>query len=159
MSRASRRSSGRGSTIQSNAGIEIVGLTDFTRALKVACEQAPKAMKEANYEVADLLVKAAKARARNEPGVAGKASRSLRASRTAAYASIRGGGGRYPYFYGAEFGSKRYGQFQSWRGNQWGGWNGGPGYFLHPAIRAEGPKAIEKYMEKIDALTAEAFPN
>lgn len=144
----------------SEGTIEIVGLADFNRALRNIDGGFAPQLKQANYDAAKALSDAAKAKARSmSHRTAAKAARSLRVSRSASYAAISAGGPRFPYFYGAEFGSKHYGQFQSWRGNQWNGWAGGPGYFLHPAIRKEGPKVLRDYMAKIDELTAQAFPD
>lgn len=139
-------------------GVRIDGLRAFQKALKAVGDKFPGELREANYDLASSVVERARLRALTVPGVAAKAAKSLRAARTANQASVTGGGARYPYFYGAEFGSKRYKQFQPWRGNQWSGWAGGPGYFLHPTLRDEAPALIEDYMRRIDALTSEAFP-
>ena|ERR1700740_47836 len=145
-------------TVGSEA-IYIEGLSDFNRALRAVDAEYPKAMRRAGYGLARGLVLAARAQATGMSIRTGsKAARSLRAGTTASNAYVQGGGARYPYFYGAEFGSKRYGQFQSWRGNQWGGWDGGPGYFLHPAIRKQGPALLRVYMAELDRLTDQAFP-
>jgi 3-hydroxy-3-methylglutaryl CoA synthase len=153
------RSSGRSKPITSTGGsVDIVGLADFTRACKAAANGAPEAMKQANYDVANKLVVSARAVAAGHSKLANKAAKSLRASRAAGYAAINAGGARYPFFYGAEFGAKQYKQFDSWRGNQWRGWDGGPGYFLHPTIRAKGRAAVDEYMKRLDELTAQAFP-
>lgn len=139
--------------------VRIDGLKAFAKALKVVDEKYPGALRDANYDLASQVVDHAQRRARGEPGVALKASKSLRASKQAAQATVAGGGARYPYFYGAEFGSKSYRQFQNWRGNQWNGWAGGPGYFLHPTIRDDAPELISAYMDHLDKLAAQAFPD
>lgn len=160
MPKPSLRSRGRAPIVSNGAAMYVEGLDDFTRGLRKMSDEFPNEMKQQNFKAADRLVKFAKARAMSQPGVAGKAAQSLRATRTASYASIRGGGVRYPYFYGAEFGAKRYAQFRSWRGNQFTGWSGGPGYFLHPTIRYEGPKIFQNYLNAIEELAAKtAFPN
>ncbi len=142
----------------SGGSIQIEGLRDFNRALKQVSDQYPKQVKDANYDLAREVATRAKTRAMGEGGSARKAAASLRASRSANASAVSGGGPRYPYFWGAEFGSKRYGQFKAWRGNQWGGWDGGPGYFLHPTIRNDARKLIDDYMKRLDELAAEAFP-
>ena len=143
----------------SNA-MRIEGLTDFYRALGEVDKQFPAELRKQGYDLARGLVLAARTKATTRSiRTPIKAARSLRAGTNRQDAYITGGGGRYPFFYGAEFGSKRYGQFEAWRGNQWKGWDGGPGYFLHPAIREKGPELLEKYWQSLDALTAKAFPD
>lgn len=139
--------------------VRIEGLTQFRQALKVAGDRFPEQMRAANFEAASKIVEFAKAEAETVSiRTPTKAAKSLRASKAVSYSSIRGGGPAFPYFYGAEFGAKRYHQFLPWRGNQWTGWDSGVGYFLHPAIRKEGRQVVADYMHKIDVLTRMAFP-
>lgn len=144
--------------------ISVEGLSDFSRALKQAGEQFPKELQKANVRVTRRIVVKAREIARAKPGRTGgrsvqaKAVASLRSGYGLTSAYIEGGGPSAPWFYGAEFGSKRYGQFDSWRGNQHTSWEGGPGYFLHPAIREEGPESIREYMETLDDILGKAFP-
>ncbi|MFD1083886.1 hypothetical protein [Micromonospora andamanensis] len=133
-------------------------MAGFAKALKAVDSRFPKELREANFDLAAELARRSRVRANSEPGVARKAARSLRAARQASAAVVVGGGPRYPYFWGAEFGAKQYRQFQTWRGNQWGGWSGGPGYFLHPTIRQDARALVDEYMKRLDELTAEAFP-
>jgi len=139
--------------------VRIEGLRDFYNALRRVSDEYPATLVRANYDLAKGLVDKSRARARGEPGVARKAARSLRASRSASAAIVSAGGARYPYFWGAEFGALRYRQFQTWRGNQWGAWSGGPGYFLHPTIRDHAVELIEDYLSKLDRLHSQAFPD
>lgn len=139
--------------------VQIEGLRSFQRALKIAGDQFPEEMKAANFEAASKIVEYAKAEAKTVSiRTPVKAAESLRASKAVSYSSIRGGGPAWPFFYGAEFGAKKYKQFLPWRGNQWTGWDSGVGYFLHPAIRKEGQQVIADYMVRVDALTRVAFP-
>lgn len=138
--------------------IRIEGLRDFYKALKRVSAEYPETLRKANYDLAKAVVVKSKERAKDEPGVARKAAKSLRASRAVDSATVSGGGARYPYFYGAEFGALKYRQFQTWRGNQWGGWEGGPGYFLHPTIRDHAAELISEYFDKLDDLHKQAFP-
>lgn len=135
---------------------EIVGLKAFQGDLKRLSAELPKAMRAINVRAANSIRDAAVAMAQGWGGVQAKASQSLRAVQSGAAASIRGGGGA-PYFYGAEFGSKQFHQFKPWRGNQWSGWGGGPGYFLHPTIRTKGPEVLEQYIADIEKLCARTF--
>ncbi|MDM4721845.1 hypothetical protein QTQ03_20425 [Micromonospora sp. WMMA1363] len=139
--------------------VRIEGLRDFVSALKAVDAQYPKAVRQANYDMAAELVARSKADAASVGGVARKAARSLRAARQANASVVTGGGARYPYFWGAEFGARQYRQFKPWRGNQYGGWSGGPGYFLHPTIRSEAERLLDGYMARLDALAGEAFPD
>lgn len=160
--------------------VKIEGLRDFREALKLVADEYPDAVKKANNDLATGLVKHAQKRGRSYGGVVAKGSRSLKATNAAAYSAILGGttGSKTDraVFFGAEFGGKRRTQgkkipvnargprklrsgFKPWRGNQWGGWSGGPGYFLHPTIREEGPAAIEEYKQRLLRLERRAFPD
>lgn len=139
--------------------VRVEGLRDFVKALKTVDAQYPKAVRQANFDLAAELVARAKSEADSVGGVARKAARSLRAARQTGASVVSGGGARHPYFWGAEFGSKQYRQFRAWRGNQYGGWSGGPGYFLHPTIRSESEKLIDAWVARLDALSRDAFPD
>jgi len=140
-------------------GVVIEGLRDFVKALEEVDKKYPEAVRKANYDVARQLIVAARAEARSVPnGVARKAARSLRAGRAADAATVTGGGPNYGFFFGAEFGAKKYRRFEPWRGNQWGGWSGGPGYFLHPTIREKANELVAEYVRTLDELYSKAFP-
>lgn len=141
-----------------NGSVEVLGLSDFVRDLRDVDDKYPKQVARANFDLATYLTIESKRTAAALGGVANKAAGSLRPSRAARFSAISGGGPRYPYFYGAEFGALRYRQFKVWRGNQWRGWAGGPGYFLQPTIRLKSAAGLEKYMERLDQIMAEAFP-
>ncbi|MFJ5997543.1 hypothetical protein [Streptomyces sp. NPDC092370] len=144
----------------------IEGLAQFSRALaRIGADGLRDEVKQANFEVADKLTDAAKTKAAGLTRQQRAAAESLRATKTQNYAAVRLGSARKPYALGAEFGAtRRTGTgriargFRPWRGNAFSGWSGGPGYFLHPAIREEGPELIEEYMRRIDEITQEAFP-
>lgn len=144
----------------------VEGLAQFTRALaRAGADGTKQEVKQANFDVADKLTQAAKAKAGGLSRQQAAAAQSLRATKTQNYAAVRLGSARKPYALGAEFGSKKLTRngriargFKPWRGNQFNGWAGGPGYFLHPAIREEGPTLIREYMNHIDRMMSEAFP-
>lgn len=159
---------------------EIEGLKDFVRALGEVADKYPKQVGKANYELATTVRKNAQSRARRWGGVVEKGSRSLREGRSQYNASILGGAAGSAsdraVFFGAEFGGLRKTRgkklpgggrgapkqkfcFRPWRGNQFGGWNGGPGYFLFPTIREDGPHLIEEYKEMLERLEDQAFPD
>lgn len=146
-------------------GANIEGLTQFTRTLAAAGERFPQEIKDANYDVADKLVMYAKEKASGLSRQQMAAARSLRATKTQNYAAVRMGSARVQYAFGAEFGARkrtRTGRiargFRLWRGNQFMSWNGGPGYFIHPSIREHGPELINEYMQAVDRIAGEAFP-
>jgi hypothetical protein len=147
-------------------GANVEGLAQFSRALaQIGADGLRDEVKAANYDVADKLAEAAKEKAVGLNRQQRAAALSLRATRTQNYAAVRLGSARVPYALGAEFGAikrTRKGKiargFRPWRGNQFSGWGGGPGYFLHPTIREKGPELINDYMTHIDRIMSEAFP-
>jgi hypothetical protein len=139
------------------AEFEIHGLRQFSRALKNLGGEIPRSLRDYNVKAAEAVVEVGKEYARSPQQA--KAAESLRASRSASYVAILlGDNNRYAFARGAEWGARRYKQFPPWRGNQWMSWGGGPGYFLHPAIRTVGSTVLEEYWQSIRALRAEAFP-
>lgn len=138
---------------------EVGGLSDFARALKSLADTYPKELQQITYGLGRDLVLSARTKAAQDSRLSAKAAQSLRASRSTTSVTVSGGGARAPYFYGAEFGSYRYKQFKTWRGNQFSGWSGGPGYFLHPAIRESGATIFHRYMDALDAISDRAFPD
>jgi hypothetical protein len=151
---------------QSGYAADVEGLAQFSRALaRIGDGHLRDGVKQANFKIADKLVDFAKSNASGMNRQQTKAAESLRATNTANYAAIRLGSARTPYALGAEFGAKKRTHrgriargFRPWRGNQWSGWAGGPGYFLHPAIREHAPELLDEYMQEIDRITQEAFP-
>jgi septal ring factor EnvC (AmiA/AmiB activator) len=151
---------------QDGYAANVEGLAQFSRALaRIGADDMKQEVKQANFDIADKLADAAKTKAAGVNRQARSAAQSLRATKTQNYAAIRMGSARKPYALGAEFGTLKKTErgnyiagFGRWRGNQWGGWSGGPGYFLHPAIRAKAPELLDEYMNKIESLMQEAFP-
>ncbi len=144
----------------------IEGLSQFTRALaRAGADGMRQEVKDANFQVADKLADAAKAKAAGLTRQQQSAAASLRATKTQNYSALRLGSARKAYALGAEFGAEKRTRsgaiargFQPWRGNAFSGWSGGPGYFLHPTIREKGEELIAEYRQNIDRLMAEAFP-
>ena len=133
--------------------IAVEGLDELRRELKKLDDAGlTKELKDANYKVASLVVDASKARANSR--LERKAALSLSAGRQAARAQVAGGGPRAPFFGGAEFGARKYPQFQPWRGN-----GITAGYFLFPAIRAETDRIVDLYGDEIQRITSAAFPD
>lgn len=147
-------------SVRTGAGFQVQGLKPFLRELKAVGEEYPAAIKQANFDAASTVVSLARTRA-GAVGVlqARRNAQSLRASRSGFAAIVSGGGPRYPTFWGAEFGAKQWPQFKPWRGNRFGGWEGGPGYFLHPTIRDHGAKVLDDYVKALKKLESQAFPD
>lgn len=138
--------------------VRLEGLSDFTRALRVVDKAYPGEVRQANFDLARGIRDGSRRRAstRLEKRVA---KQGLKATRSVREAAVVLGGPRSPEAFGAEFGAKRYRQFRAWRGNRWGGWAGGPGYFLHPTIRQDGASLLDAYFETLNALSDKAFPD
>ena len=138
--------------------VRIEGLRDLTRDLSKAGGKVSKAMPEANQRVAhDLVVKPARSKASGQPGASGKlAQTGIRAARRARAAVVVIGGTKSSeWALGAEFGSKRYRQFQPFRGNQW---EGLPGYVVQPTIRENKPRIEAEYLDTVyDTVRKAAF--
>lgn len=141
--------------------LRVEGLDEFRTDLRTAQADYPEAVRLAGYELAKSITTRAKLRAAARGGVARKAAvSSLRAYRTSRGGAVAAGGARAPFFWGAEFGAKQYRRFDSWRGNQWGGWSGGPGYFLNPTIREDARALLRGYIETLDErVHSQAFPD
>lgn len=137
---------------------EIEGLREFRIALKALGVGLPDSLRDYNVKAAEAVVERGRAKATRPQQ--NKAAQSLRASRSGQAVGIMlGDNGAYAFARGAEFGARRYRQFPPWRGNQWMSWGGGPGYFLHPAIREVGETVLDDYWNSIRTLRKRAFPN
>lgn len=140
----------------------IEGLREFQRALARISAELPKSLRDFNVIAAEDIIRIAKEKAHDSPSPrqAIFATKSLRAWKTSGYAGISlGDNRRFAFARGTEWGARQYKQFPAWRGNQWMSWGGGPGYYLHPAIREEGPQVLMKYWESIRWLRDQAFPD
>jgi septal ring factor EnvC (AmiA/AmiB activator) len=136
----------------------IEGLSQFQRELKKLSGALPTSLRKLNEEAANKIVDTGREKARRPQQA--KAAESLRASRSANYVAVLlGDSSKYEFALGSEFGARRYKQFPPWRGNQWQSWGGGPGYFLHPAIREVGTTILDDYWDSIRGLARRAFPD
>jgi hypothetical protein len=137
----------------------IQGLRQFQQELAKLGDSLPVSLREYNVRAATEIITDAKAKANAYAPQQGKAAKSLRASRSASsVAVLLGDNRRYAFAMGSEFGARQYKQFPPWRGNQWTGWEPGPGYYLHPAIRDVGAHVVDELWESIRALAYRAFP-
>lgn len=140
--------------------VEVQNLNRLRAALRRAGPGLVEQVKATNYAVANTVAQSARTMASSQGGAAAKTAPSIRALKTSAASKVSLGGSRYPYAYGAEFGSLRYKQFKSWRGNQWSAWgNSGVGYFLHPTIRAQREQIMKTYGDSIEQIMLAAFPS
>lgn len=138
--------------------MEVIGLRKFRADLKKISADLPDTLRTFNIYAAERIVTAAKSRAKTRQQA--KAAKSLRAGKSGTEVSVRlGNNTTYAFARGAEWGARKYKQFPPWRGNQWRSWGGGPGYFLHPAIREVGDTVLEEYWESVRALRKRAFPD
>ena len=147
--------------------VKVAGLSELRKELKRLDEATLiDELKDANYEVAELVRKEAVGRASTK--MEQRAADSLKSARQAARAQLSGGGAKVPYFGGAEFGAMRnqtrtgpsgrtyqgYNQFQEWRGN-----GSDAGYFLYPAIRDLSEPIVNIYGDYLEQITKKAFPD
>lgn len=142
--------------------VQVHGLRDLQRGLAAASPELRRLLGKANKKIAEDLV-AAPARRLAEQlggGHVRLARRSVISARgTSRSARVALNAGRVPDAFGQEFGAKQFPQFQPWRGNQWNpDTDRGPGYVLHPTIRAARPRIIEEYADRLMDAMAAAFP-
>lgn len=128
-------------------GVKVTGLVELNKALKALGPEVQKELKAANFEVGDMVAGDARSIALGLGGVAAKVAPSIKATKTAVGAAVSFGGAAYPFAGGAEFGSLRFKQFKTWRGN-----GSDAGYFLYPAIRQDADQIETTYVERIDDI-------
>lgn len=135
--------------------VQVPGLRAFAAELRGIDPDFQAQLKAANLAAAQIVAKAAIAKAGSVSRQAAFAARSLRAVGYQREGSIRIGGktpqGRAAL--GAEFGSLRYGQFMPWLGN-----GTDAGYFLWPSIRISADLVTKEYSDQFDRIARRAFP-
>lgn len=159
-------------------GVYVRGLNEFRRELnRVEKQGGPDGrnlLKAANYKVASYVSTKAKQRASTVGPMQARAASTLKAGQAQSKATITGGIS-IPYFYGAEFGSKRNIERRArrpagwagagpWRGyNQFLPWkqpgSGRAGYFLFPTMRAESKAIVDMYATELDDIMRDVFPD
>jgi hypothetical protein len=145
--------------------LKVAGLTELRKELKKL--DLVDDLKDANLDVAQVVVTAAQAKAAGQGPMQRTAAATLKPSRQAARAAVTGGSNSLPFFAGAEFGAGQdvprntargtvmgWNQFDVWRGS-----GDGAGYFLYPAIRDKTDEIVEMYGDAIEKITAGAFPD
>lgn len=154
--------------VDKGASVKVAGLDELRKELKKLDDAGLiDGLKDANYEVAAMVVTRARTKAAALGRMEARAAASLKASHAAARAQISGGGAKVPFFGGAEFGAAQSQIRNTTRGlmlgwNQfepWTGANSGSGRFLYPTIRANADEIVDLYFEALGKLTAAAFPD
>ena len=135
--------------------IRVEGLAQFQRELRRVSNDFPRELRLANLEAAEVVAKAARAKAQALGGVARKSAPSIKATAEQRRAKVSFGGPKFPFALGAEFGggsrpSTR--QFKAWRGN-----DSGAGYFVFPEIRRTKDAFLEVYEKGLFDLIERAF--
>lgn len=148
--------------------VRVDGLDDLRRELRRLDDAGlSDRLKDANYRVSEIVVRRAQARAAALGRMQQKAADTLRPARQAARAVVTLGRASVPFALGAEFGAwqgirqpgrnrGRVGlnQFDPWRGR-----STGAGYFLWPGIRDSADDIRDAYLEELDRITSDAFPD
>lgn len=138
------------------AGIQVTGLKELRRELKLLEGNFPRELQKTNKFVAESVIvpdARAAAEARTNPRVGRAVVNSIRATATQTRSQVAVGGAKVPWALGHEFGGKRFKQFPRWRGNKQGS-----GYFLYPTVRAKMGEIVNTYDELVGNLTMRAFP-
>jgi len=143
--------------------IEVEGLDEFRKALKEAEGKWGPELGRAHKEVGELVVTESRSAATAQGSLRAKAAESLRASARQTGVSVTLGGPRAQYAVGAEFGGGSHGAGNpTSRGGyttQFGPFKGHDGYFVFPTIRARMSAIESKFLEVIDRVAKQAFPN
>lgn len=121
--------------------------------LKQIDESAPKLLAKVNRKIATYVVGLARGKAAELGGVFKKSAPAVTASGSGSAVAVFLKKTSRPYAFGAEFGSKRYKQFDAWRGNNRdNAFDGGPGYFLFPSIRDHKSEIEQKWKEATEEM-------
>lgn len=126
--------------------IKIAGLAELNRALRSISNEAPKQLRLAGNEAAQIVVDWAAARI---PVKTGRARAALRASSTRTESRVQGGNARVPYYpwldFGGRVGRKKSIQRQFLKG----------GRFIFPGLAAN-REQVEALLEQALVKAAEA---
>lgn len=99
----------RGSKSKPIVDVQVQGLSEFTRSVRKAADSGASlaALKKANERVAEEIIKGARARAASLGKMERKAAQSMSPSTRADGVYVIGGGPKFPFFGGANFGAYR----------------------------------------------------
>lgn len=131
---------------------EVEGFSQMSKALKKTSLGGD--VRKALKDTSNVVVNEARSRLQSDAvGPSRRSAAMYSASATQRGASVKmNPGSRFPWAWGLEFGSKRYRQFEPWRGNQWVRIGDGPGYYLQPAIREKKDEAIRLLDQRLSLL-------
>jgi len=137
-------------------GLHISNLNAALRALSRIDKNLSGELRDASTEIADHVLTAARSRAQGRRAQAVAGSMRVRRDRIPSIAA----GGSVPVqltgrsvpagavFWGTEFGGTYQTQFEPHRGRS--------GYFLYPAVRAEGGWITDTYLDALDVVLSKA---
>jgi hypothetical protein len=91
---------------EETVAIRVDGLKQLNKSLRALSADAPKALRLAGNEAADLIVKTARPKVPNGPGKNGHAAASVKAASTRTAARVKAGGPKFPYFPWLDFGGR-----------------------------------------------------
>jgi hypothetical protein len=95
--------------------IRIDGLKELQRALKTVSKDAPKALRLAGNDAANLVVNDARPRVPIGPAQGGHAVSSIKAASTRTQTRVQEGGNRFPYMPWLDFGGMGGRDKKNWR--------------------------------------------
>jgi hypothetical protein len=133
--------------------LEVRGLKELRRELKLAGAQFPRELGKAHKAAAEVVAKEGRAKASSAGGVVAKAGPGITSSAAQTAARIGIGGAKYPYGPGAVVGSKKYPQFEPYRGPDPESWAA-----IGPALESSEDRFLEVYGDAVEDLMKRAFP-
>lgn len=134
----------------------VVGADEFAIKLRKMNAEVYKQLGRQNRAISKIVVDKARGDASALGRMQAKAAKGVQATNTRNGVGIRLTKGRYAFAFGAEYGAKKYPQFQPWRGNQFDAndWGGGIGYFFFPAIRESRDEVFSRYLDSVRLAAA-----
>lgn len=134
--------------------IRVEGLAELQRELRKIDSKLPRELRVANKDAAEVVARAARARAVAQGSTAAKTAPSIKAAAEQRRSKVTLGGARYPFAWGAEFGGQGRPTTMQFRPHR-----GRDGYFLYPAIRSTRAEFMDVYERALDQLMRAAFPD
>lgn len=137
--------------------VDVKGLAQFQRELRLLDKALPRELTKAHKTVAEFIV--SRTRTGNLSPQQRRALPGVVAAAQQRHALVRFDPNKRPFVLGAFFGSRRYRQFPEWVGNRWE--PGGPGgpYVVNQQIRQHDDDIIDLYGDLFDRLAKLAFPD
>ena len=143
--------------------VDVIGLRDLQRELRVLDKALPRELRKANLKVAELIAEQTQAAFRSQPGIASEVPSGVKAKAQQREAGITLDAARAPSILGSEFGG---GAHRAGNPTARGGYTtqfrphaGNEGYALYPTIRKSRARVIEMYGDLIDEVARAAFPD